>query len=87
MNGSGLSEDFKDLILKFFAYNGEERPTMEQLKNHPWMQSSTFNFEATRNDLLNQLAFKQQSKTEQASVEQMTKPVKVKRGTVMVWID
>ena len=84
VNGTGLSEDFKDLILKFFAYNGNERPTMEQLKNHPWMQSSTFNFEATRNDLLNQLAYKQQAKVDQAPVEQMTKPVKVKRGTVMV---
>jgi len=29
VNGQGLSADFKDLILKFFAYDGEQRPTIE----------------------------------------------------------
>merc|ERR1711981_454740 len=28
VNGTGLSEDFKDLILKLFSYNGAERPTI-----------------------------------------------------------
>jgi len=37
VNGTGLSADFKDLILKFFSYNGAERPTIEQIKAHPWM--------------------------------------------------
>jgi len=29
VNGAGLSEDFKDLILRFFAYDGNLRPTIE----------------------------------------------------------
>ena len=61
VNGNGLSEDFKDLILRFFSYNGDQRPTIEQIKNHPWMNSSTFDFEATRQKLLTTLAQKQQS--------------------------
>ena len=84
VNGTGLSEDFKDLILRFFSYNGAERPTIEQVKNHPWMNSSTFDYEATRQQLLNTLAQKQQKQASQ-QMEQMTKPVKVKRSAAMVW--
>jgi len=58
VNGTGLSEDFKDLILKLFSYNGNDRLTAEQIRAHPWMQSSSFNFEATRSQLLQTLAEK-----------------------------
>ena len=51
-NGTNLSEDFKDLILKLFSYNGAERPTIEQIRAHPWMQTETFDMEATRTQLL-----------------------------------
>lgn len=56
VNGTGLSDDFKDLILKFFAYEGDQRPTIEQIRAHPWMNSATFDFEATRSQLLTTLA-------------------------------
>ena len=82
VNGTGLSADFKDLILRFFSYNGNERPTLEQLKAHPWMNSPTFDFEATRANLLNTLAQKQAS--QQKPAEEMTKPVRVKRSAAMV---
>jgi serine/threonine protein kinase len=59
VNGNGLSEEFKDLILRFFSYNGDQRPTIEQIKSHPWMNSPTFDFEATRQTLLSNLASKQ----------------------------
>merc|ERR1711881_264411 len=59
VNGSGLSEDFKDLILQLFSYNGDSRPQVDAIRNHPWMQSSTFNYEATREQLLRTLAQKQ----------------------------
>ena len=52
VNGTDLSDDFKDLILRFFAFDGNTRITLDQIRAHPWMQSSTFNFEATRADLL-----------------------------------
>jgi serine/threonine protein kinase len=35
--GLDLSNDFKDLILKMFSYDGKKRPTIEDLKKHPWM--------------------------------------------------
>ena len=34
----GLSENFKDLFLKLVTYNPDERPTMEEIKNHEWMK-------------------------------------------------
>ena len=36
--GQNLSDEFKDLILKMFSYDGSKRPTVEELKSHPWMQ-------------------------------------------------
>ena len=83
VNGAGLSEDFKDLILQLFSYEGDNRPQVEAIRNHPWMQSSTFNFEATRTQLLNGLAQKQREALI-ASAEPMTRPVKVKRSSPMV---
>merc|ERR1712141_210935 len=52
VNGSDLSDDFKDLILRFFSYNGEQRPTIDQIRAHPWMQHSGYNEEAIRQQLL-----------------------------------
>merc|ERR1712036_72079 len=83
VNGTDLSDDFKDLILRFFAFDGNTRPTIEQVRAHPWMQAGTFNYEATRTELLQTLANKQQA--QQAAAQQpMTKPVKVKRSAPMV---
>ena len=39
-NQRNLSPEFKDLILKFFAYEGDQRPTIEQVRSHPWMQQN-----------------------------------------------
>lgn len=52
VNGEGLSSEFKDLILALFSYDGDKRPTIEQLKNHPWVTKPSFNYEATRQTLL-----------------------------------
>jgi len=60
VNGTDLSEDFKDLILRLFSFDGDSRPQVEQIRNHPWMQSSTFDFEATRAQLLETLGARQQ---------------------------
>ena len=45
VNGHGLSAPFKDLILKLFAYDGNDRPTIEQVRQHEWMQDPTYNHE------------------------------------------
>ena len=52
VNGCHLSEDFKDLILRLFSYNPEERLTLEQLKSHPWVTNSNIDYENMRQSLL-----------------------------------
>lgn len=32
-----LSEEFKDLIVEMFAEDGGRRPTLHQIRGHPWM--------------------------------------------------
>jgi len=36
-----LPEQFKDLFLKLVAYNPDERLSIEEIKNHEWMQDVT----------------------------------------------
>ena len=38
VGGTKLSDDFKDLVLKIFSHDGKKRPTVEEIKKHPWMQ-------------------------------------------------
>ena len=83
VNGTGLSADFKDLILRLFSYDPAARPTLEEVRAHPWM-SSGFDVEGVREQLLVTLAEKQASKNAQAQDEPLTKPVKVKRAAQMV---
>jgi len=51
VNGTGLSADFKDMILKLFSYDGKNRYTVEELKSHPWLNHPGFNKEAVRAQL------------------------------------
>ena len=32
-----VSAEFKDLISKMLAYDGSQRPTLEEIRTHPWM--------------------------------------------------
>lgn len=36
--GENLSDEFKDLITKMLSYDPSNRPTVEELVNHPWMR-------------------------------------------------
>jgi serine/threonine protein kinase len=36
-----FSDSFKDLFQRLVAFNPEERPTLEQIKNHEWMNGAT----------------------------------------------
>jgi serine/threonine protein kinase len=61
VNGTGLSADFKDMILKLFSYNGSDRYTVDQLKAHPWLNKPGFNPEQVRETLLAELHARQQA--------------------------
>lgn len=41
-----------------FKFNGNERLTLDQVKNHPWMNKAGFDFEGTRRRLMTELAQK-----------------------------
>jgi serine/threonine protein kinase len=55
VNGTGLSAEFKDMILKLFSYDGSKRCTVEELKSHPWLNVAGFNKESARATLLSEL--------------------------------
>ena len=60
--GQNLSNEFKDLILKMFSYNGKDRPTVAQIRAHPWMQAGV-DMKQVRHDLLNEVAEKRTQST------------------------
>ena len=62
VNGSVLSPAFKDLILKLFSYDGDQRPTIQEIRNSAWMQDSSYDKESTRQSLIAELARKKAAK-------------------------
>ena len=55
-----LSPEFKDLITAIFAEDGERRPTIAQIKAHPWMQMEQGQQELVRKRLQAAIASKRQ---------------------------
>ena len=41
VQGTDLSDEFKDLIQKLFSYEGDQRPSLQDVINHPWMTDSS----------------------------------------------
>lgn len=39
VRGKDLSDEFKDLILKMVSYDAGKRPTISELKEHPWIKT------------------------------------------------
>jgi serine/threonine protein kinase len=66
VGGTKLSDDFKDLILKIFSYDGKKRPTVEEIRQHPWMQKP-FSVKDNRKFLMEKLQEKRSSKTADSS--------------------
>jgi len=66
VGGQNLTPEFKDLILKMFSYDGSKRPSVEELKNHPWMQMK-MDLKGSRQNLLEQLHEKRSAKTADSS--------------------
>ena len=68
VGGSGLSKDFKDLILKMFSYDPSKRPTVDQIKQHPWMQKP-IDLKKVRHSIMDKLHEIRSAKTADSSRE------------------
>jgi len=66
VGGENLSPEFKDLILKMFSYDGSKRPTVEELKSHPWMTKG-HDIKGIRSDLMERLSEIRSEKTAASS--------------------
>lgn len=66
VGGSNLSDEFKDLILKMFSYDGSKRPTITELKEHPWIKKP-FSVKLTRSFIMDKLNEKRMEKNTNAS--------------------
>ena len=65
VNGHTLSPEFKDLVLKLFAYDGNDRLSIEEIRAHPWMNNQDYDKERTRQQLMTELARRRQAKENQ----------------------
>lgn len=68
VGGQSLSPDFKDLVLKMFSFEGHKRPTLDEIKNHPWMKKP-FSVKLTRQSLMEKLQELRSQKTSASSGE------------------
>jgi len=66
VGGSNLSDEFKDLILKMFSYDGSKRPTIAELKEHPWIKKP-FSVKLTKSFIMDKLNEKRMEKNTNAS--------------------
>merc|ERR1712048_1376678 len=66
--GQGLSDEFKDLILKMFSYDPAKRPTIAELKAHPWI-NKPFSIKLTRAGIMDKLQAKRSEKTTHSGKE------------------
>lgn len=66
VGGTNLSPEFKDLMQKMFSYEGKKRPTIEEIKSHPWMMKP-FSIKLARNSVLEKLQDKRSAKTAESS--------------------
>lgn len=70
VGGQDLSPEFKSLVTQMFNYEGNKRPTLEDIIQHPWFNDNSFNLEKTRKDLLEKVNDGQHnSSTDSASEE------------------
>jgi serine/threonine protein kinase len=71
VGGQNLSPEFKDLILRMFSYDGSKRPTVDEVKSHPWMSKPT-DVKGIRSDLVERLSASRSEKTAASSNQEGT---------------
>jgi serine/threonine protein kinase len=53
--GQNLSSELKDMLIKMLSPNPDDRPTIEEIQEHPWMKKTMFDKETCRLSLLDKL--------------------------------
>lgn len=67
VGGQSLSPEFKDLILRMFSYDPSKRPTVDEIKSHPWMTGKGIDIKGIRGDLIERLSASRSEKTAASS--------------------
>merc|ERR1719321_1316238 len=52
-SGLNISDDFKDLTMKMLSYNPADRPSIEEIREHPWMRK--LNKNKAENEIMRKL--------------------------------
>jgi len=52
VQGEHLSVELKNLLVQIFSFDGSLRPTIEEIKDHPWLMDKSFNYTQIHLDLL-----------------------------------
>jgi len=55
-----------------FSYDGTKRPTVEELREHPWMKK-TYDIKGIRSDLVERLSASRSEKTAASSNQEITR--------------
>lgn len=66
-NVSSLSKEFKDLFTKMISFNPKERPTIEEILNHPWMKGES----ATKAEIISDFKSREIIVRQQMEIEKM----------------
>jgi len=72
VGGQSLSPEFKDLILAMFSYDGSKRPTVDEIKAHPWMTKGC-DIKGIKSDLIGRLSESRSEKTAASSSQGVTR--------------
>lgn len=64
-----MSPEFKDLILRMFSFDGSKRPTVEEIRAHPWMTKGC-DVKGIKSDLIERLSSQRSEKTAASSTNQ-----------------
>lgn len=82
VQGGYLSAECKDLLQRLLSYDSDERPSIEDIKNHPWVTGGDLTDSEAQLSVVQQIQQAKQEQAEQKMKAQSNKKAKVHRGGV-----
>eukprot|EP00347_Sterkiella_histriomuscorum_P002389 403368348 len=81
VQGTYLSEECRDLLQRLFSYDPSQRPTIEEIKNHPWMNNpNSLSDRDAKTQIIQQINQTKAETAEQRSKLRATSQRKTKNG-------